>query len=456
MVLMSVEGEKEIGAENAKEVEKEMGLYKAPALLNYVQAIGDRLAKYSPYQEVDYQFQIIDSEEPNAFALPGGYVYVSRGLLVLVNSEDELAGVIGHEIGHVAARHSVQRLTRAAPLGLVTGITSAAVGIVSSSLADVVSGTGGLLNSAILSPYSRGQEDDADAIGQELAAKAGWNPEGITHFLRTLDRETETERNGNKDKGIAFLSTHPSTPDRVKKTEQRAIETGYKKTQHIAHNHAGFLAKLNGLIVGADAGQGVFIDQAFLHPTMGIGMTFPEGWETANNPEYVAATDKQQVALLVVQLEGEGNDPIAAAQSFLYKEKLGNKAVDKLILNELPASQVIINNYGQQAIITWVAFRNQMFRLTGVRKNAKAIYQQALKKSIDSFHALTVNEIKSIQQQRVRIISAKNGESLAALLTRAGSDWDEEACAVANNIHVGDILKKGQLVKIVKSEPYNQ
>jgi predicted Zn-dependent protease len=183
VVFMSIEGEKELGAENAKQVEEQMGLVDDPKLVSYIESIGQRLAKHSPYQDVTYQFQVVDMEEPNAFALPGGYVYVSRGLLVLVNAEDELAGVIGHEIGHVATRHSVQRLTRAAPIGLVTGVTSAAVGIVSSSLANAVSGTGTLLNSAILAAYSREQENDADAIGQLLAIKAGWNPEGITHFL---------------------------------------------------------------------------------------------------------------------------------------------------------------------------------------------------------------------------------------------------------------------------------
>lgn len=129
IVLMSVEGEKQLGEENARQVAEQMGIFDNPELVSYIQSIGQRQAEKSPYQDVNYQFQIVDLEEPNAFALPGGYVYVSRGLLLLLNSEDELAGVIGHEIGHVAARHSVQRLTRAAPIGLVTGITSAAVGI---------------------------------------------------------------------------------------------------------------------------------------------------------------------------------------------------------------------------------------------------------------------------------------------------------------------------------------
>lgn len=452
VVLLSVEGEKEIGAENAAVVKKEMGLFEAPALLKYVQDIGERLAKHSPYKEVDYQFQIIDTEEPNAFALPGGYVYVSRGLLVLVNSEDELAGVIGHEIGHVAARHGVQRLTRAAPIGLVTGITSAAVGIVSPFLAGAVSGTGSLLNSAILAPYSRGQEDDADLIGQQLAAKAGWDPEGITLFLNTLDREIA--RNGNKDKGIAFLSTHPSTPERVRKTEQRAGEMKYTKTAPIAANHAAFLARLNGLIVSADARQGVVIKQDFLHPTMQIGMTFPADWEIVNQSEYIAAVEKHKNASLILQLQGEGSDPSEAALSFLNEANLGNKPVKKLSISGLPASQIVLNSRGQEAIITWIAFEQQIYRLTGVSKNSYANHQQALRKSIATFHQLSPVEMRKIHQQRLRIIPARQGESIAALLKRTESVWDEDACAVANNLQAGVPLNKGQLIKVVISEEF--
>ena len=452
VVLLSVEGEKEIGAENAELVKKEMGLFDDPALLKYVQSIGNRLAKYSPYQEVSYQLQIVDTEEPNAFALPGGYVYVSRGLLVLLNSEDELAGVIGHEIGHVAARHGVQRLTRAAPIGLVTGITSAAVGLVSSSLANVVSGTGSLLNSAILAPYSRGQENDADAIGQELAAKAGWDPEGITYFLNTLRRESA--RNGNESGGIPFLSTHPSTPDRIRKTEQRASEIEYKKAKPVAGNHAAFLAKLNGLIIGADARQGIVINQDFLHPTMRIGIAFPAGWEIVNQPEYVAAVNKQQNAAVILQLGSDGSNPGKAARSFLNEANLGNTAVKKLTIGGLPASQIILDKRGQQAIITWIAYQGQIYRLTGVNKNSTADYLQAIRKSISTFHQLSSVELAKIHQQRLRIITARDGESIAALLQRAGSDWDEESCAVANNLQTSVILKKGQLVKVVISEVF--
>lgn len=458
VVFMSIEGEKELGAENAKQVEEQMGLVDDPKLVSYIESIGQRLAKHSPYQDVTYQFQVVDMEEPNAFALPGGYVYVSRGLLVLVNAEDELAGVIGHEIGHVAARHSVQRLTRAAPIGLVTGVTSAAVGIVSSSLANAVSGTGTLLNSAILAPYSREQENDADAIGQLLAIKAGWNPEGITHFLSTLDRETIRQ---GEEGGISFLATHPSTPKRVKATEIRAGELNVQNSSAVpvsaqAKNHQAFLDKLNGLIVGIDDRQGVFLEQEFLHPTMNIGLVFPEDWKTTNQSQYVAAVSKQENALILLQLQGEGNDPVKAAHEFLNEANLGNQTVTKLLIGGLPASQTSVKSRKQKSTVTWIAYDNQIFRLTSMIKNSGAKYRDAINQSISSFHQLTAKQKTKIQQQRLRIISARAGESLLALLKRSGSDWDEESCAIANNLESGAVLKKGHLIKVVISEPFEK
>ena len=452
IVLMSVDDEKKIGAENAQQVKEQMGLIDDPALLSYVQSIGDRLASHSPYQEVSYQFQIIDSADPNAFALPGGYVYVSRGLLVLVNSEDELAGVIGHEIGHVAARHSVQRLTRAAPVGVVTGITAAAAGIFSPSLANAVAGTGNLLNMAILAPYSRDQENAADAIGQELAAKAAWDPEGIALFLKTLDRETKRQGKGGEQ--ISFLSTHPSTPERIRETEQRSGEITRQPANPIAKNHNAFLAKFNGLIVGPDAKQGVFIEQEFLQPTMNFGLTFPSGWETTNQPQYVAAVTKQQDALIILQLQSKGNDPIYAARSFLSDANLDKQAVERLTIRGLPAGRTVLYSHGQEAIITWIAFQDQIYRLTGVSKNSSANYRQVFDKTASTFHLLTPAERTKIKQQRLRIVPAKAGESLKVLLKRVGSNWNETTCAIANNLQTGVPLKSGQLVKVAIPEPF--
>ena len=167
-VVMSARQEREIGAREAANVEKAMGLVDDSDLVAYVRRIGDRLAVHSPWQDVVYTFHVVDMAEPNAFALPGGFVYVTRGLLALVNSEDELACIIGHEIGHIAARHAVQRISRAvtlAPVAIVTGIAGAVTSIVSPMLGDALGSSGALAVEAALAPYSRRQENQADEVG---------------------------------------------------------------------------------------------------------------------------------------------------------------------------------------------------------------------------------------------------------------------------------------------------
>src|SRR5262249_40505228 len=148
--------------------------------------------------------------------------YVTRGLLALVNSEDELAGVLGHEIGHVAARHSVQQVSRAAPLNILTGLAAGVTGLASPSLGQVVGGVGGLASDPVLAPLSRDKEREADRVGQQLSAASGWDPAAISTFLTTLEREEKLH--GGQPRAFNFLATHPSTPERVANTAAYARE----------------------------------------------------------------------------------------------------------------------------------------------------------------------------------------------------------------------------------------
>ncbi|HET8721334.1 MAG TPA: M48 family metalloprotease, partial [Nitrospira sp.] len=162
VTLMTVEQEKKLGEEEDKKVAQEMGLLNDASLDGYVDSVGQRLAKESPRQDVTYRFHVVDMAEPNAFALPGGYVYVTRGLLALVNTEDELAGVVGHEIGHVAARHTVQRISRQGPFALITNLVSGVTGFFVPVVGNIVGGIGNFAQSLVFSPYSRSQESEAD------------------------------------------------------------------------------------------------------------------------------------------------------------------------------------------------------------------------------------------------------------------------------------------------------
>src|SRR5438876_307124 len=254
LTVMSAATERRIGAEQAAEVARTIGLVDDPKLGTYVQEVGQRLAARSPRRDVTYTFAVVDMAEPNAFALPGGEIFVSRGLLVLATSEDELTGVLGHEIGHVAARHAARRVTRAAPLALVTALGAGITGLVSPAVGGLLGGVGELANSALLAPYSRDQEREADRVGQEIVAGAGYDPAAFSTFLHTLEREEALHR--DQARAWSFFATHPPTPERVATTAQEAAHLTRAVPAPIAASDADFLAHLYGLFVGPSAYAG--------------------------------------------------------------------------------------------------------------------------------------------------------------------------------------------------------
>src|SRR6185436_7271053 len=249
LAMVSRSTELELGMEQAKTVERDMGLLAAPELDAYVRAVGDRLAASSPRRDVPYAFHVVDTPEPNAFAVPG-HVYVTRGLLVLLNDEDELAGVLAHEVGHIAARHAVQRLSRALPAGILTGIVSGVTGLASPLLGSLFQAGGELATDALLAPYSRDQEREADRVGQEIAARAGWDPAGLGRALVTLERVDALGKDAKKRRP-SFLDSHPSTPERARTTAAFAATLVRGEAAPIAAPPTRFLELLDGLVVGA-------------------------------------------------------------------------------------------------------------------------------------------------------------------------------------------------------------
>ena len=289
----------EMGDEEAKKVEQMLGLVKQAKLVAYVDAVGRRLVAVSELPNDEWSFQIVATAEPNAFALPGGHIYVSRGLLALVNSEDELAGVLGHEIGHVTARHTTKRIGAAAvtaPFAIASGIAGAALGIVSPALGNAVGSTGQLLATGlVVAPFSRSQEDEADEIGQSLATKAGYAPPALASFLRTLGREEKLA--SDKPRKQSILDYHPMTPDRVKKISQRATTLTQGASRPVARDRADLLSRLDGIVVGEDPIDGIFDDNFFLHPTFDLSIRFPAGWKTVNTPQAAGAVSPSEDAV---------------------------------------------------------------------------------------------------------------------------------------------------------------
>ena len=443
-----------MGDKEAAKVEQSMGLMREAKSVDYVVAIGEKLAAQSQLSDGPWTFQVVDTPEPNAFALPGGHVFVSRGLLALVNSEDELAGVIGHEIGHVTARHSEKRIRATlatAPVAIATGIGGAAASIVSPKIGNIVAGSGQLFMAGVIAPFSRSQENDADEIGQQLAAKTGYDPSGISTFLHTLDREVKLLL--GKEREHSFLDTHPMTPERVSKTEVNARTLVRAAGHPIARDHADFLSRLEGIVVGEDPAQGIFEEQVFLHPELDLAITFPKDWKTLNTASAVGAVSPSEHAVVSLRV-AESDAKLTTVIKQLQAEQKG-LAFERFEIRGLPSANTLLTEKNQIMDITLIEYNGDVYAVTGqAGGDGAAQYIKSFDVTARSFRALRSSERKSLKESRLRVRTARSGEKPDGIVERTGSTSSPEALAVSNGIEVDTVLREGQLLKVAIPQVY--
>jgi predicted Zn-dependent protease len=436
-----------------------MGLVRDPALEAYVQALGARLAALSPRQDVSYTFHVVDMAEPNAFALPGGHIYVSRGLLALTNSEDELANVIGHEIGHVAARHHARQAARAQQVGILSALgTLAAAALGGAEAAQAAGQVGQLAGATFLASYSRDQERESDEIGQRLAAQGGWNPTGMGTFLNTLGRET-TLAAGGQQRYPSFLDTHPATPERVQAAGARAKQLQRGPARPIAADRGVYFAKLDGLVVDADPSAGVFDGTVFRHPDLDFRVAFPSGWQTANTPAAVGAAPQDRASVIQLTLQAQGSDARAAARQALANQGDAIVRQGATSVGSQPAWQARLSQTTQQGkvggLFTWIASGGRVYRLECIAAESRfQAFEPVCQRTVGSFRPLTRAERDEIRAHVLRVVAASSGETVAALAARSHSVWSAEWVAVANGLEPGARLERGRPVKIAVSAPY--
>jgi predicted Zn-dependent protease len=447
--------EAKLGAEEAKKVEQTMGLLRDAKLEPYVRAIGEKLAAVSDLPGGPWHFMVVDVPDPNAFALPGGFIYVTRGLVTLVNSEDELAGVMGHEIAHVTARHSSKRIGAAvltAPVAIATGIAGVAVSIVSPSLGNILAGTGPLLTGGlVIAPFSRKQENQADEIGQQLAARAGYDPAGISKFLPTLDREVTLL--AGEERSFHFLDSHPMTPGRVEKTTRRAKELEPAAGRPVARNHSDFLGRIEGIVVGQDPAQGVFEEHRFMHPELDLALEFPVGWKTANTADVVGAVSPGQDALVALRM-AENDSSLDATVAQMQKEQ-SDLHFERFEIRGLPAARTEVRSRGHYARITLIGYRGDVLAILGQSPESSAEqYAAVFDATTQSLRALRKSERAAIREARLRVRTARSGETSAGIAERTGSVWKAERIAVANAVEADGAFRQGQEVKVSIEQAY--
>ena len=468
VVFMSREKEIELGKKAAEQVAEQMSLMESGELLDYVRSVGRRVAAQSPRRDVDYSFDIVDMIEPNAFALPGGPIYVSRGLLALVNSEDELANVLAHEVGHVAGRHHVRGDARSKVLGVPTLVGTILAGMTlgqgAAYLAQVAGG-------GLIAAHSRGQESEADAVGQEVASAAGWDPLGMSLFLNALDRYGALEFGESPRTG--FFATHPAARERVAVTRDYA--PGLTPAPAETLDRPAFLAKLRGLAVGQDPKAGIFVDgNVFLHPDLGLRIRFPLEWGTHNAPAFVIAFEGDGSAQIRLEMQGAAQDPREAARDFLREERRKRREAEEK--GEKPPEELEIQRQGRRQFhrrqafwvegtiargqgtvaLYWIPIQESMYRLTCVVATPlyKRGYGRDCLATAKSLRRIRKQERAAIRRVEVEIARAESGETLEQFGGRTGNTWSPQETALANGLDPDSVLEAGQRLKVARAREY--
>jgi predicted Zn-dependent protease len=435
-VLATEYDDQRAGAEAQREVAATLGQVRDPKVQELVDAVGRRLVAKLPKHKFDYQFRVVDQWPPNAFALPGGAIYVSRGLLVLSNSEDELANVLAHEITHAAARHAAARQVVAG------GVNPFAIAFT---------------NPAYLAAYSRDQEREADRGGQMLAASAGYDPSGLGEFLSSLGNVEKLLAGAQRIPG--YLDTHPATGERTAGAASAAQHLEWSRQPGITHDRDDYLRRLDGLVVGEDPAEGVFEKGRFVHPDLGFVLRIPEGWRFVNSPAAVGALSPDGGARVVLELAGDGNDPTRFAEEFVAQrvpeiqaQVEGQRAIT---VNGLPAVEVRGYAGPITGKITWIASGGHVYRLSNLAQGMAA--ERALARGeifVRSFRPIAPEDRAGIRVRRLRLAKARKGEGLADFSQRTRNDWDAQRTAIANGLFASARLVEGELLKIAVVEDY--
>jgi predicted Zn-dependent protease len=432
------------------------GAYRGPQAA-YVERVGKRIALQSGLSnsEKDFTVTLLDSPVNNAFAIPGGYVYVTRQLLALMNDEAELASVLGHEIGHVAARHSNKRNTTST-LG---SILAAGVGVLTgSSELGQIAGYGAQLYTL---RFSREQEYAADDLGIRYLRGAGYDPYAAADMLAKLNAmATVDARVAGKDANAmpSWASTHPNTTDRVARARQRAQAAGAAPGRG-TRNREAFLAAIDGMIYDDNPSQGVVDGQSFKHPDLKLGFTAPQGYVIANSPSVVAVTGAGGQA----QFQGGkiGAEGLRGYVDSVFQGLGGGKVrvnygdIRTTTVNGIDAAYAMTRASTQSGPVDVTVFAYQF--APGTAYQFVTITPQgsglgAFVPLIDSMHRLNASEASNVRAKRIQVVTVKAGDTIETLANRmAYSNYRMERFLALNGLAADARLRAGDKVKLVVS-----
>jgi predicted Zn-dependent protease len=453
-MLMSKDQEIAMGQQSDPEIVNFFGLYQDPKLQQFIDEKGKQMAAISHREELPYEFKIVDSPVVNAFAVPGGFVYFTRGIMAHFNNEAEFAGVLGHEIGHITARHSAKQYSNAM-LGQIGLVAGSVISPEFAQFADVASQGLQLL----FLKFGRDAESQSDKLGVEYSTKIGYDAAEMAGFFQTLDRLS-----GEGGEVPTFLSTHPDPADRERKVGKLAAEWKRKtNATDLKVNRENYLKMIDGLVYGDDPKQGFVENNAFYHPVLKFQFAIPSGWKVQNTPQQVQMAPSDGRAVMVLML-APGNSLEAAAQGVLQKNQLKVVESKQINVNGLPAIAVVADQQVQQqqqqqasqptvrALLYFIQYGENIYNLIGLSAQADFNgYLPLFQSTMGTFSQLTDPQKLNKQPERIRVKTVPQDGTLSQIFGSLRVDQKRmEELAVLNGMTLNDRVERGSLIKVIE------
>jgi predicted Zn-dependent protease len=444
LALISEAQEIEMGREADKDVVSSIGLYPDESMQRYVQALGTRIAATTERPALPWTFRVVDDAAVNAFAIPGGFVYVTRGIMTHLNSEAELAAILGHEIGHVTARHSVSQLSKQqlAQVGFAAGMIFSPEFAQFGDLAQVAMGL-------MFMKFSRSDESQSDALGMKYMMAGGYDPRALVDVFGMLDAMSQQSSAGRLPQ---WMSTHPD-PENRRAWATKAVAGLQTDLSRLAVNRPEYLRRLDGIMFGENPREGFFQDASFRHPDMAFRMDFPQGWKGSNEKRAVGAVSPNEDAVVVLQLAAAANGQ-QAAQKFFSQQGVESGEASRRQIGGFPAVVSTFRVQTEQGylrgLVAWIDYQERVFQILGYTPEARwDQYSNVFGASIASFGRETDPAVLNVQPRRLAIVNLNRAATLETLLRDYPSTVNAQTVALINNLQGAASLSAGDQFKRV-------
>ncbi len=451
-VLMSEAQEIQLGRGSDPKIREQYGVYDDDKLQAYVQQVGERVAARSHRPQLKYRFTVLDSPDVNAFALPGGYIYITRGIMSYLNSEAELAAVLGHEVGHVTARHSVRQYSAATAGQVLTSIL-----LRSQAGQDLFN----VLGQALLSGYGRDQELEADRLGAQYLARTGYDPDAMIEVVGVLKNQEQFENQRAKAENReprnyhGVFASHPSADQRLQEVVAEARTVKAAGTTRVERNE--YLRQIDGMIFGDSAKAGIRKGSGFYHRDLNFAVQFPAGWRLENSPTAVVAQSPNSDALVLMRTAvfNKGQSPSEFLKAHLKVQTLRNgSAISGVAAPSYSGFTPLTTPFGRRDTRVSVVFRDTeafLFFAAAKTDQTAAQLDEKFLATARSLHGLSPDEKRIADGLRLRIIRADAQASFAGLARKSPiTNYAESVLRLINDKYPAGEPTPGQSIKIIQ------